>query len=94
MKPKERNRIQPFLVCGVREICDIIRGCSDGGTGIRVRLKIEWGNPCGFDSRSEHQDIKRSHLWLVFMSLVRLGKNFPAPSANFLSFVLNDIISI
>ena len=33
---------------------DIIKVCSDGGTGIRVRLKIEWGDPCGFDSRSEH----------------------------------------
>ena len=34
--------------------CGIIELCSDGGTGIRVRLKIEWRNPCGFDSRSEH----------------------------------------
>ena len=33
--------------------CGIIELCSDGGTGIRVRLKIEWRNPCGFDSRSD-----------------------------------------
>ena len=24
-----------------------------------------------------HQDMKRSHLWLVFISLARSGKNFP-----------------
>ena len=39
---------------GEMEKYDIIVMCSDGGTGIRVRLKIEWRNPCGFDSRSEH----------------------------------------
>jgi hypothetical protein len=27
---------------------------SDGGTGRRARLRGVWGNPCEFDSRSEH----------------------------------------
>ena len=51
------NDARRIWSCGVVGWCGIIGIGSDGGTGIRVRLKIEWGNPCGFDSRSEHQGL-------------------------------------
>src|SRR6056297_90714 len=28
--------------------------CRDGGTGRRAGLKIQWGDPCGFESHSRH----------------------------------------
>jgi hypothetical protein len=30
--------------------------CRSGGTGRRARLKLVWGNPCGFDSHLRHSE--------------------------------------
>jgi hypothetical protein len=57
----QRLRLRPLRALKLRQVQRLrprsnhrFFSSSDGGTGRRARLRGVWGNPCEFDSRSEH----------------------------------------
>jgi hypothetical protein len=53
LHPRPLRVLRPARLLRPRS-SDRIFSSSDGGTGRRARLRGVWGNPCEFDSRSEH----------------------------------------